>query len=265
MNLGRVKTFLIILFLGINIFLLVSMHMSTTFYIDDETIDSTIEILKDNKIDVDRELILDSVENLKNIDTHNILYTDKFKKSNKDGFFDVDADVFTGNKKVDGIYSESDDDIKDIVVEYLEKSGFSTEYMKVGNITKRKNGDKTFGICCYVDDYEIFDSRIGVTVQKTDDIIIRGSWYEPLSDDVELKTRSRETVYITSVLVSMIQNEEIMANSPFSIIDIDYGYLAGTSYGEGTHVKTSALPYYRIKDNKGNTYYYDAQNGSYLK
>ena len=65
MNLGKVKTFLIVLFLGINIYLLISLFTSFTFYIDSETIDSTVEILKTNDVDVDKEIIMKSVENLK--------------------------------------------------------------------------------------------------------------------------------------------------------------------------------------------------------
>ena len=80
MNLGKVKTFLIVLFLGINIYLLILLFTSSTFYIDSETIDSTVEILKTNNIDVDKDLVMKSVENLKNIDTSNVVYTEKFKK-----------------------------------------------------------------------------------------------------------------------------------------------------------------------------------------
>ncbi len=265
MNLGKVKTFLIVLFLGINVYLLISLFTSSTFYIDNETIESTVEVLKTNKIEVDKDLIMKSVENLKNIDTNNVLYTESFKKNNKNGAFEIKDDVFSGQKNFGNLYAKNDGNIKDTIKEYLEESGFSTEYMKTGEIFKNEKGEKVFFINCYVDDYEVFDSKIKVTVQKNNNVLIKGSWYEPLSDDVKLRTRSRDTVYITSVLVSMIQNEEIMKNAPFRIKDIDYGYLAGASYGEGTHVKSSALPYYRIKDDKGNVYYYDAQNGSYLK
>ena len=265
MNLGKVKTFLIVLFLGINIYLLISLFTSSTFYIDSETIDSTVEILKTNDIDVDKEVIMKSVENLKNIDTSNVVYTEKFKKNNKNGSFQIEGDTFSCTKSFDGIYAKGEDDIKDTIEEYLEKMGFPLEYMKTGKISENKKGEKVYYISCYVDDYEIFDSKIKITLQKNNTVLIKGTWYEPLSDDVKLRSRSRDTVYITSVLVSMIQNEEIMAKAPFTITDIDYGYLAGASYGEGTHVKSSALPYYRIKDNKGNVYYYDAQNGSYLK
>ena len=67
MNLGKVKTFLIVLFLGINIYLVIALFLSTTFYIDSETIDSTIEILSTNKIEVDKDLIMKSVKILKTL------------------------------------------------------------------------------------------------------------------------------------------------------------------------------------------------------
>ena len=45
MNLGRVKTFLIVLFLGINVYLLLSTVSSSEFVIDDKTVENTISIL----------------------------------------------------------------------------------------------------------------------------------------------------------------------------------------------------------------------------
>ena len=52
MNLGKVKSFLIYLFLAINIYLIVSLAMSFSFRIDDATINNTVEILENNNIKV---------------------------------------------------------------------------------------------------------------------------------------------------------------------------------------------------------------------
>lgn len=263
MNLGKVKTFLIVLFLGINIYLIISSFLSARFFIDGKTIDNTAKLLKSNQITVDKDLIHTSFANLKNIDTNNIVYTKRFKEANKDGIFETKNDTFFCEREFNGIYNLSDRRIKKEIEKILESSGFETEHMKYGKITD-KNGKKTYTIRCFVKGYEIFDSFIKVTVSDNK-FSLKGSWYEPLSEDIKSRSGSRDIKYVTSILLSMLQNEEIMKSRPFTIESVDYGYLSGTSYGGGAHVTTSALPFYRIRTSLGKVYYYDATNGAYLK
>ncbi len=264
MNLGKVKTFLIVLFLGINVYLVISNFISTRFFIDSKTITNTVEILDENGITVDEKLIKKSVINLKNIDTNNIVYTDSFKKANKKDVFEVKNDVFSCKIKSKDISKKNERTVKKEVKNFLKDFGFVTKHMKFGKVHKNTDGDNFFDIECYVNGYQIFDSKIRVIIYDNE-FSLKGTWYEPISDNTDSSARSRNTVYVTSVLISMAHNEDIIKNTPFKVVSVDYGYLAGTSYGEGAHVTTSALPYYRIKDNKDNLYYYDAKNGSYLK
>ena len=264
MNLGKVKSFLIVLFLGINIYLVISFVMSTRFYISKKTVNATADVLARNGITVNEKVITRSFENLKNIDANNIIYTAEFVDANKAGLFAIENDRFFCEKEMKSIHLERDGRIKKIIKELLSEYGFETSYMRFGNLKEKAAGQKELYIRCYIKGYRVFDSNIKVTLSE-DKIMMEGTWYEPLTNEVRSRSKSRDTVYITSVLVSMIQNEEIMKEAPFDITTVDYGYLAATSYGEGVHVTTSALPYYRIKDNKGNVYYYDAKNGSYLK
>lgn len=261
MNLGKVKTFLIVLFLGINIYLIASHFASTTFYIDDKTVESTIEIIDKRGIEVDKDTVIKYTVNLRNIDTKNIIYTEGFEKSSQD--FKTTDDAFSCEVKSKEILSKSDKAIAKEVKNFLKENGFETKHMKFGRIKKDKN-EKSFKITCFVRDYEIFDSVISVKVNK-DGYTLAGSWFEPLSDNTMMNSRSRKAVYITSVLMDLAENEDAKKNLPFKITDIDYGYLAGTLYSGGGHVTSTAQPCYRIKDNKGNVYYYDASEGTYIK
>ncbi|MBQ8588701.1 MAG: hypothetical protein IJ454_04840 [Clostridia bacterium] len=254
MNLGKVKTFLIVLFLGINIYLLGSMYMSSRFFVDKDSVKATVDILARYDITVNEETVPDYTINLRNIDTENTIYTENFEK---DGF-----DI-SGNRFRCEIKREDKKGAGSVVKEvksFLESSGFETRHMK---FIKSDKAD-TWYICGYVSGYRIFDSTIKLTVQE-DKYILSGTWFEPMSDKIRSHQRTRSTVYITDVLIDMTHNENIMTNAPFEITDIDYGYLAGKPYGNGNHLTASALPYYRIKDSKGNVYYYDAQDGTYLK
>ena len=255
MNLGKVKTFLIILFLGINIYLIASNFVSTRFYEDEDTVANCIDVLKLHGITLEEETVLDYTVNLKGIDTDNVVYTNTNVKNGKNAFK-------TKGNSFSCMFTPKDKDAKPetAVMDFLKENGFETEHMKFSDSDKKG----VWYITCSVEDYTIFDSRIKVT-GNANSYIISGKWYEPKSDSVRSSSRQRSTVYITSVLVDMVSNDEIMQNAPFKIVDIDYGYLAGLPYGNEEHVSVTAVPYYRIKDNKGNTYYYDAESGEYLK
>ena len=263
MNLGRVKTFLIVLFLGINIYLMASHFFSTRFYIKEKTIDDTISIIKEYGITVDKDTVIRYTVNLKNIETNNVIYSDTFVKKNKDNKFRIDENRFEATFKSKALANKSDKEIQDTVISKLESYGFSKTYMDLGKIKSTKGG-KHFDIHCKVKKYYIFDNKISVNITG-DSFTVKGMWFEPSNDNITMNSHSRKTVYITSVLMNLIENEDAKKNLPFKVTDIDYGYMGGTIYGNGGHVTATSLPYYRIKDNKGNVYYYDASNGSYFK
>ena len=252
MNLGKVKSFLIILFLGINIYLIATNFMASRFYENKETIDGCVQILEKSDITLDRKLVPPYTTNLKGVEAENVIYTNPSLGSDKKGF-KIYGNSFSMHIR--------DDDMSDkTILRHLKENGFDTSCMK---IKKSKNKDIKY-IECKIGGYTVFDSTL--KVQKKDGgILISGSWYEPKSRHARANTKSRETTYVTSILVNILQNEDIMKNAPFEIKSISYGYLAGLPYGTGQHRTTTALPYYRIKDSKGNIYYFDASNGEYLK
>ncbi len=251
MNLGRVKSFLIVLFLGINIYLIAAGFFSSRFYIDKDTVASCAKVLKANSVTLSEEAIPRYTVNLRGIDTENVIYTNDNIKNGKNGF-EIHKDSFCCRIL-------TSDTPQKAVMQFLEKNGFRTGYM---NFFASKSKD-TWYITCSVKGYKIFDNLIKVT-KIPDGYTLEGKWYEPITDKVRSQSRQRNTVYITSVLVDMLQNKEIMKNAPFEITRIDYGYLAGMPYGGEEHITTTALPYYRIRDNKGNSYYFEAESGQYL-
>lgn len=257
MNLGKVKSFLILLFLGINIYLIATMFLSTRFFEDPKALENCVTLLEEHGITLKKEVVPRYTVNLKGVDTRNAIYaisalqSDEVTREGNRFSFDANLPAAKG-----GDLKKAEKALK----KHLKSMGFKTSHMDF-SYSKSKNA---LYITCRADDFTVFDSRIKVT-QKDDAFHFEGSWFEPMSDDVHSNNQSRNTVYITSVLMNLTQNEDVMKNVPFEITDVDYGYLAQKPYGEGTHTTATALPYYRIKDNKGNTYYYDAQSGAYLK
>ena len=260
MNLGRVKSFLIYLFLAINICLVVSLVMSSSFRIDDLTLNNTVKILSDSGVSIEKELIPKKVKNLKNIEAVNVIYTDGFKNSENYKNFTVSGISFSYNEKNNSLYNFKNSKIKKQILNFLKESGFNTNYMVFSEISESKN-TKKLEITCMVNDYCVFDSKITAEIKENSFELI-GIWYEPKTNSVFSNSRTRSTVYITSVLIDLAENENFK-HGPKKITNIEYGYMSGTLYGNTGHITATALPYYRITDEAGKIYYYDASDGTY--
>ena len=261
MNLGRVKTFLIVLFLGINVYLLLSTASSSEFVIDDKTVENTISILNSANISIDKAAIPKNCKNIKNIETVNTVYKENLKNANVSKLFKIDGDRFTCKVK-SGIYKDGDKKVVKEVKSFLADCGFDTGFMNFSPV-KTKNGKKTFSITCSVKGFKVFDSVINVCVTNGA-FTLDGVWYEPQSTSVMSKSTSRKNVYVTSVLIDFSANEKVKSLAPLAVKSVEQGYMSGSIYGKTGHLTATALPYYRITDSKGNVYYYDAQDGTYL-
>lgn len=261
MNLGKIKNFLIALFLGINIYLIFSLIASLSFHIDDKTVENTVTILNSADIAIDKAVIPKKLANLKNVETKNVIYTDRFKNSEFYDKFVITNDGFTADFKDDTLFNKNNRGIIKSVKKQLSECGFDTDFMQFSDV-KATDAAKSFSINCYVQKYCFFDSSIKVSVSR-DGYRIAGKWYIPQSGDVKSNSKSREMVYITSVLIDLKENEQIKKNTPLTIKNIEYGYLSDSMYGATGHVSATALPYYKITDDSNNVYYYDASDGTY--
>ena len=150
MNLGRVKTFLIILFLGINIYLIAAGFSTTRFYLDKDTVSDCIEVLGENSVTLKEGVMPRYTVNLRGIDTDNTVYTNEFVKGGKNGFKtkgNTFSCMFTPTDKTA--------EPQKAVLGFLEENGFDTEHMKFSSAKE----DGVWYITCCVGDYSIFDSR----------------------------------------------------------------------------------------------------------
>lgn len=261
MNLGKIKNFLIALFLGINVYLIFSLIASLSFHIDDKTIENTVAILNSADIAVDKAVIPKKLANLKTVETQNVIYTEQFKSSKFYDDFVISNDGFAAEFEDDTLFGKNNRGIIKDVKKRLSECGFDTDFMQFSDVKTTDNG-KSFSVNCYVQKYCFFDSSIRVNVSR-DSYSIAGKWYTPQSGDIKSNSKSREMVYITSVLIDLKENEQIRKSTPLTIKNIEYGYLSDSMYGASGHVSATALPYYKITDNHNNTYYYDASDGTY--
>ena len=257
MNLGKVKNFLIVLFLGINIYLVFTAYFSSRFFVDKKAVTNCVTLLQDKGITLDPDTVPKYTVNLRGIDTKNVIHSNsKLKAQNPK----IDSNFFSLEVSLDTLGAKDASRLSGPLKEYFKSLGFNTKYMKFSKSGK----DDVWHIDCVIGKYPVFDSSLRAYV-KDGICTVEGTWNEPQSADAVSRSTSRNTVYITSILVSMAHNEEIVKNAPFEIESIQFGYLASKPYGDAPSITTTALPYYRIEDNKGNIYYYDAENGMYFK
>jgi len=233
--------------------------MSFEFRIDDATINNTVEILKSNDINIDKSIIPKKAKNLKNIETVNVIYTKDFKNCKYYNDFKLDGNFFSYTEKNEKLYKKSNSRIAKYVKDFLKDCSFDSQYMKFSNVSE--NGKtKTLEISCYVKDYCVFDSRIVATVTGSA-LILSGAWHEPQTNSVISNSKTRKTSYITSILIDSCENEAFKNTK--EIKKIEFGYLSGALYGNNGHITATALPYYRLTDDKDNVYYYDATDGTF--
>jgi len=260
----NIKTFLILLFLVINAYLIFStdgiFKKSTVTYVDKNTVKDVTAIINDNyNIKLSPDIVPTEINNIKNIDVTNIIYTDEFKKSGYE--ISINGAEFKSDIKTD-TYSYNEDNAKKQVGAILKKLGISSDTY---NISVRKD-DK--GIVCtakqVISKYPVFNSRIEA-VCTSSEIKLSGTWYiAKIKDEKEISTSSKMTD-ITSVIIDVADSCSKSDGTQVEIIKIDYGYYV-PSYDENIVSKTSpAIPCYMVKTDEGLKYYYDATNGKPIK
>ena len=244
MNWGKLKSFLIILFLLINIFLIVSMivtdKVKTT--IPNETIQDTVNILKRNGILIEPSIIDNTVKNVHDITLKPITKSDNFTGKLIAG--DLNTFEMNFSKKVSNTEEMknilSDASIKDYNVEKEFSDGFGTVLQKTGG-------------------YTIFDTLIEVESNGAGSRIM-GEWYEVITKPKKDKNYDN-IVILPSILINYISNKERPVGEQ-KITDIEYGYYVTNKNSDS--VIYTAIPCWRIEVDNAMNFYYNARNGEYM-
>lgn len=254
MNWERIKTFLIVVFVLINLFLIGFMTLSfyTSTSVSNETIADTVEILAANHITVDPSIIPRSVSNLQNFDVRSITMDETFPGTqtvDETGRFSYvaacDETVTMRNAKS--------------AAERLIKDAGIRKYAQVGQPQQTETGIEVT-VTQKIKRYPVFNSVITIVFAgKT--ATVSGCWYQPETMP-HAAHGGRDLVYITSVLVDFITNPDRPETAEIS--SIAFGYRV-SDYDSGlTHKTIPAVPCYRITTADGGNYDYNARTGEYF-
>ncbi len=265
MSWKNIKSFLILLFIIINVYLVFSTNgfifrKSNATYVDKNTVNNTVNIIKNNyNISLDKGIIPKYVDNLVNTDVTNIIYTDDFTNSRHE--FVTKAGSFEATIKTT-TYSYNEQNAKEQIVSILDNMGI----LKDTYVLDIYKSDE--GLICNVSEvfspYPIFNGKIKAVFMPSS-IKLSGAWYIPQSKDTKNLTSSSKMTDITSVIIDMAGKCAKSDGTKVKITDIDFGYYV-SSYDENAVSKSSsAIPCYMLKTDEGLKYYYDASNGKLIK
>ncbi len=244
-NWEKLKTFLIVLFIILNIFLLTVMQIDNAqnVNISDQTISNTINVLKNNNILIDKSIIPKKIVNLNAIELKNAVFDSDFPKGyqkNADKTFSIMTD-----EKVN-----SASDIKKL----LSNVGIDKNTEIVYN-------DNTSRVNLKIGQYYVFD--IGINIKETSGkTVISGNWYTNQSRPNKSNNVS-EIVPITGILIEFAN--QVKSDNTIIVESITLGYYVPESKRNLDNINTSATPCYRIRTSDNKSYFYNARNGEYLK
>lgn len=263
MSWKRIKTFLIILFLIINLYLFFSndnIRLKSETEFDNEYLSKTVQLINKNfNIEINDDIFPSEIENLKMIDVDNIMFSQTFKKNIK---YTESGSGFCIQYSTNTV-SYSENNARTEMESFLSKMGIDNDSYKLSF----ENSDD--GLVCiadeYINGYPLFSGKIKA-VFSSKKIDITGQWYINKSDSLKEADTSVKMADISGVLIdasSLAASDSSLSAKSFT--DFSYGlYVA--SYDENVISKTAtAVPCYMIVTDVGSIYYYDAVNGILLK
>lgn len=264
MSWKQIKSFLILLFVIINLYLIIStsgtaIRFNSVTVVDEETLEKTQSVISSNyNISFDEAKVPLKIHNLNIIDVTNFVYLDNASANEKYGL-EIKGNVFNFIVNTD-TYSYNEQNALLEITEILSELGISSENYKLDF----KKTDA--GLVCkaggLVSDVPILNSQI-TAVFNPKKISIKGTWYIPNTNKIKSTDNSLRMSDITGVLIDAADRSPKGETTSFE--NFVYGYYV-SSYDENAVSKiSSAIPCYMIQTNNGLTYYYDALNGKFLK
>ncbi len=274
MNWSRTKTWLIVLFVGINLFLLFTIAKENIVKstISEQMVTDTIAILAKNGIAVEPQTIVRKMPDLSAVQVQNTVTDQKAfaqKLLGGKGSFDAQHNQymygtsivrFEGDTfsyiNINPIQKTTPADAQsalEIAKNFCSKAGL--DLRKAQSQVYAENASEVAVLFTQkLDRYPLLDSQIKLIVNAKGVREAIGCWFD-MTDDQTGGSAGGRVKEITSVLIDFISDEN-RAQSSTQITDITLGYTTGDK--STYHKSASAMPSWRITTADGRVYYYDA-------
>ncbi len=260
MYFSRAKTFLIFLFIFVNIFLVNIIYSDTKEKnISDEAISNTVSVLEQRNIFIDKNIINRTSENMFYINLINPMSEESaFKKNIKgkisfeDGFYTFvpENPYYSFKNLLPG--SQSADEILMI----LKNHGISSKYFTWDGTLDM--GDGVFR-ATFFQNYEsnrLYSSKLNVFFNKDRILKAEGIYF-----NIDSVSALEEN--IISPLEILIRLSEYDFKEKTVINSIDRGYYTESIYSSFSSL--TAIPCYKVTLANGNDFYFDATNGNFIE
>ena len=250
MNWKTIKTFSIVLFLILNVFLIIlTYNMNNAKKISQSDINETITLLNNNNIKIDASIIpvLPSEEN--NINLTDIYYLN-------DNITNIER---TENELIIKIpyYSDNKLSTQNNILKLLEKYNFDTENIQLHTIN-----DNQYKITYHINNMQVFDNNMILSLNN-DNITLKGKWYIYESENA-YNWEYSGSGYATSALINFISHPKRDESKTTTITAIDYGYYANADNFNKNYKIISSSPCYRLTTDTGMMYYYSISEGNFV-
>lgn len=277
MNWSGAKNWLIVLFLGVNIFLIITLinNNIASSTVSDDLVQKTVAVLARNQITIDPALIPRDIPKLGTIEVENNIL-------DMSGLADT---IFSGNYTYDaasGQYVSEDSTLTfvgdtltytdptpdkafmnlneklacDLVLDTLKLYGFRMD--KASAHAYAADGDNyTVLVEQGIDRYQLLDSRFVAKVSANGILSLEGTWFSASENQGYFGGASSKVKPVTSILIDFISDAARVQNGSTVVTDIDIGYTTGDK--STYHKSVTAMPVWRICTADGHEYYFDAR------
>lgn len=277
MNWSRAKNWLIILFIGVNLFLVFTIIRTNlqSSSIDKETISDVVNIMKTNGITVAAETIPNQLPNLGPIDVSNnltdydalvscVLGENAVKEPDKPDYtsgsrqlwFEGDVIMYRDSRPqapIDGLNAKK---AQEAALAQLRACGFDMERARATAV-QQPDGSYLVTVVQNIDQYALFDSYFYVCVTQDGIREFTGSWFVISGNQDMLANESARVKSIVSVLLDFARDEQRIANGSAEIVEINLGYM--TKAKDTYHKNATAMPVWVVRCSDGMVYDYDAR------
>lgn len=259
MNFSRAKSYLIVVFIIVNLFLiyhLFSMTKSDT--ISAETVENTISILAEKNITADKDLIKVTTDNLFYLNLKNPLADRETFINSLEGKVSITEKGFEfvpKNKNLKFKYLLPSYDAARQALSHLKDCGFSAKYLECTGTLDMGKGVYKANFIQSFEGYDIYNTSIDIFYKDGQVLSLSGIYY-----DIDSFSAPEESIKTQTEILIRFSGD---IQEKCTVKSLESGYFTEPYKNEYSMI--SALPCFKITTDNGNKYYYDAVLSTLLK
>lgn len=260
MNWSKAKTVLIFFFVIINIFLFYTIlgRSLNNYYISKETVNNTVEILKNSGITVDKDIIPRRIQSVSQFEADNIIvsYEEFAKKMLGDNCIKISESEYKGDTGSISYFGDK----------FIFKTQYSGDTSKSeSNLIAILNSygitlnDYTYidgSFVKNIDGKKVYDCELNFDFTSENELMIYGVWFqkktEPVTTDAELKSAA-------AVLVDFLSSPD-RPEGELTIEGVELGYMIYET--ENFHKSIVPISAWQVSLSSGEKVYLDARSNN---